>query len=248
MKNICITKSNDKFNKNLPYYTEYFKIYEIDVNSSIYKSYYSLNQNIDIFIFNASKITNEIISFANEFSDQKRFVIYLDTDANIDNLKQINRCNYLIKSNLNLDIEGLQIPSNLINETIYSDIDHSIVKKNQAIYFLDNEKSIPSNLTSRLLYPKTKIPIKMFNGDNINHYQNLGHLTEHSRKNILLESKILIYNNHEYINEAKICGCQTISLEKAETCSSIEELMDNSEPKDNQAYESYGQFIKDFIL
>lgn len=250
MKNICITKSNDKLNKNLPYYTEYFKAYEIDTaKNSIYKSYYSLGTNIDTFIFNLSKLTPEVISFINEFGEQKKCIIYIDTQDNQHAINNIKNCEYYIKSNIKLpNIEGTQVRSDLVNDVIYNHINIPD-KKNQAIYFLDNDQYIPSELSTKLLYPKTKIQIKMFNGDNIKHYQHLGYLPEHTRKNILLESTILIYTNNDYINEATMCGCKSIHLDRAQNCSTIEEL--SSLAESNTTHNNiipYSQFIKDFLL
>jgi len=248
MKNICITKLNDKLNKNLSYYTQYLSVYEINQNSSIYKGYYAMNENIDTFIFNLSAINKEIVSFINDFADQKIFFIYIDT-LNDQKIKDINFCSsikYITKPNTKLETESIQLPENIVNDIIYSDV---IIpeKKNQVVYFLDNYTNIPDSLMS-LLYPNTKIPIKMFNGQNIQHYQHLGYLNETSRKNMLLESKVMIYNNTEYNNEAKICGCNLIDLETAKSCRNISELLNASTDSTNSSYVSYSQFIKDFLL
>lgn len=250
MKNICITKSNDKLNKNLPYYKEYLSVYEINSNSSIYQGYYSMNENIDTFIFNLSLINKEIVSFINDFADQKICFIYVDISDNQKmqdmNLSSNTNIKYITKSNISLERDSIKLPDNMVNDIIYSEVTIPD-KKNQAIYFLDNQTNIPDNLAS-LLYPNTKIPIKMFNGENIQHYQHLGYLNEISRKNILLESSIMIYNNSEYNNEAQICGCNLVDIETVKNCNNISELLNASTSSTNSSYTSYSQFIKDFLL
>lgn len=248
MKNICITKSNDKLNRNLPYYKKYISVYEINSSSSIYQSYYTMKENIDIFIFNLSMMTKEIVSFIKDFSDQKTCFVYIDISDN-QKIKDVNlgdKVRYITKSHIDTDVEGIKLPNNVVNDLIYSQVNIA-EKKNQAVYFLDNDNSIPNSLLP-LLYPNTKIPIKMFNGENIQHYQHLGHLNETSRKNILLESSIMLYSDPCYNNEAQICGCNLVNLEKAKDCNSMSDLLSVSSNLTNSSYTSYSQFIKDFLL
>ena len=250
MKNICITKSNDKLNINLPYYTDLINLYEIDVAiNSIYKSSYTFKDKVDTFIFNLSKLNSELISFVSEFADIYRFIVYIDTE-DTDLVQQINsKCKYLVKDTIKVNIDNAhKLPEFIINDKIYSSLDLQSDKKNQLVYFLDNDTTIPNNL-NQILYPNTKLPIKMFNGPNISHPQCLGHLNELHRKNILLESAIYLYTNNLFNIEAYLCGCKLIDLNNIGTnIQDFEDVIQYADENAVQQYGTYSKFIEEFLL
>ena len=73
------------------------------------------------------------------------------------------------------------------------------------------KQKIPERLES-LLYPNSDKPINMFNSPHINHYQNMGTLSEAQKAQILKEYKYFINIDNNYIHEAKLCGCQIVEI------------------------------------
>lgn len=238
MKNICITKSNKKLNKNLPEYSsEDMRFLNFDPKQSIYKFYYSVSKNIDILLVNSSTINSEILSFISDFHDSIKTIIYYDDNQSYDiDANVINILDY----NSTLDIVGNKLPKFIINDKIYDNISIPKDKPYFITYFLDNNTFIPEKVNA-LLYPKTKLKIRMFNGENIKHYQNLGYINEKERMNILLESEIFLYNSNDYLCEAWMCRCKTVDL----TNQSID---DPTAPLENPEFTTYNQIIQDFIL
>lgn len=251
MKNICLTKSNDKLNLNLTHYTDILGLYEVDTsNSSIYKSYYSFKDKIDTFILNASKINNELLSFITEFINIHKFVIYLDINSPEIIQQTIDlQCVYLIKNQNNDNIPNSKIlPEFIINDRIYNRLDNNTSKINQIVYFLDEDKNIPSSVNN-ILYPNTKIPIKMFNGPNINHCQHVGYIDELDRKNVLVESSIYLYSNNYYNVEASLCGCKLINIAQIEkNIQTIDDLIKYVDKNSDTKYTTYNKFIEEILL
>lgn len=251
MKNICVTKSSDKLNSNLPYYTDSINLYEVDLSSnSIYKTYYSFQHKIDTFIFNLSKINNEIVSFISDFKNNHKYVIYVDTDNSkiLETIKDFE-CQYIIKNNINIHIDNsYKLPELIINDKLYGNLDAKVQKINQAVYFLDNKISIPDNLNN-ILYPNTKIPVKMFNNSDIHHCQLVGYVNESDRKDLLLESLIYLYSDDLYNVEASLCGCKLINVSKIDKdAKTIENITKHADSETYEKYTTYNNFIQEFLL
>jgi hypothetical protein len=211
MTNICITRQNSKFNRNIFYYkNSNYNMIEYVSGYGIYKYYFGMNTNIDLMIINASILSPEIESFIQEFHQKIKFIVYNDNDTKIFSDKYSNFIyKFLVHESLGLSNEII-LPKHIINDKIFHSLDIKH-KQKQYIYFLDNISSIPIQL-EQILYPNTVEPIKMFNGNNIKHYQHLGHITEEVRKDLLLESSDYLYSNNDYLMEAKLCGCNLIDI------------------------------------
>lgn len=239
MINICLTKQNKKLNRNLLYYTDESKrIFEYSFDQGIYKYYFAINQNIDVMIINASVLSPEIDSFISDFNNKIRFVIYNDTDSPGLSVKYKNMISkFLVHTNPE-SINDIILSKYIVNEKIYNNIEVP-AKTNQYVYFLDNNDTIPIQL-EQILYPNSSAVIKMFNGYKINHHQNLGHITEEIRKDILLESSDYLYSNDDYNMEAKLCGCNLIDVDK-------DNINLNDISTINDDYSTYGDLIKAII-
>lgn len=239
MKNICITKSNNKFNNNIIYYNQEINFIDLDFpKTSIYKHWYFHQQNIKHYIINASIISEEIVTFIQEFNSDIEFIIYFDifSDGLYELLQPIVK-----KTIVNYDINkenSIQLPKYIINDVLYTNISIPL-KKDQMIYFIDNNATLPLGLQSAL-YPNTNAKIKMFNNQSVQHPQNLGFLNETEKKNLLLESSTYCYSNEEYLAESMLCGCGALNVTDTfdiEQCYSPE-----------LEYITYGSFLKDHIL
>jgi hypothetical protein len=108
---------------------------------------------------------------------------------------------------------------------------------------MDNYETIPESI-SNYLYPKTNIPIKLFNNNSIAHYQNLGLLDESNKANILQSNKYYVSianNKNDYSLEASLCGSIVLDVDQIQNYETIE----YTEPKD---YYDLATFIKESIL
>jgi hypothetical protein len=239
MKNICITKSNNKFNNNILAYQQDAQFIEIDpAITSIYKNHYLYNEAIQTYIINASKISEETLSFIQEFNETVEFIIYFDIF--LENLYNLSKP--IVKKVIvdhNVDLEGaIKLPEHIVNDIIYTNTT-SCKKIDQMIYFIDNDNELPLGLQSAL-YPNTKLKIKMFNSPIIKHPQNLGFANEFDKKELLSESSIYCYSNPNYIAEASICGCKVLD---------VSEFCDPDKAQTLKVeYTTYGKFLKDNIL
>lgn len=237
MKNISIVKSNNKINRNLPYYSDTYNVSVYPKELSVYKYYYSINKQIDYFFINTSTINNEIGSFIKEFSKTIKIILICDNNTNI--IKEYTDHIHLAIGVENLDHKLYkQYNRFIINDKLYSNLTACDGKKDQLVYFLDNDMVIPQTLQNNL-YPNTKSVIKMFNGNSIVHPQHLGYIDENDRKNLLLESKFYLFNNTDYIVEAQLCGCLCIDIKDD---LNIENIAPNIE-----SYATYGDLLKDIL-
>lgn len=234
MKNISIAKSNNKLNLNINDYNTQYNITEFPINYGIYKYYYAINKNIDFFILDDSILNTEILSFMQENHRYMHFIIETQSKEIIQQYEQYT---YKFITNVVDNNKTVRRPSFILNDTIYKDIE-TTEKTDQLVYFLDNMQNIPDHLLKNL-YPNTKLPIKMFNGRHIQHYQHLGHINEVERKRILLESSVYLYTNTDYVLEAQICGCDCVDISEQFDLSNITDKITE--------YTTYDKFLKEIL-
>jgi hypothetical protein len=242
MRNICTTKSNKKLNNNLGYYnSEHIRFFEFDNKQSIYKMYYSSNKSIDTFIINSSQMNQEIIDFINQLGDSLKVIIYHD---DVTPINFGNKVQHIVDHHLDLD--GQKLPQFIINDKIYNDLPSTFTKNYDMVYFLDQDTSITEGL-SQLLYPNGKSQIRLFNGEKIQHYQNVGYINERERKNILLESKTLLFSNEDYVCEAVMCGCSVADISSNNPDIVFNNVSSPTTPENIQ-FTTYAKIIEEFIL
>ena len=135
-------------------------------------------------------------------------------------------------------MDGYKIPEFVVNNKIYTNINKT-EKLYPMVYFLDNDDKIPDCLYS-LLYPNTKLQIRLFNGSSIQHNQHLGFVDEETKKNILSETKTFLYTKTDYFCEACMCGCDTVNI----STGSIDKPIKTEVPP----FITYQKIIEDFIL
>jgi len=242
MRNICTTKSNKKLNNNLGYYnSEHIRFFEFDAKQSIYKMYYASNKSIDTFIFNSSQMNQEIIDFITQLGDGLKIIIYHDDNSEI-NLN--DKVHHIV--DYNIDLDGQKLPQFIINNKIYNNISSAFNKTYDMVYFLDQDMTIREGL-SQLLYPNWKSQIRLFNGEKIQHYQNVGSINEQERKNILLESKTLLCSNEDYVCEAMMCGCHVADI-SSDNPDIVFNNVNNPIMPENLQFTTYAKIIEEFIL
>jgi hypothetical protein len=239
MNNISITKSNNKFNKNIIINKD-VKFLEIDISQiNIYKYHYAYNEQNTLYIINTSLMSNEILSFIEEFHKSINFIIYHDIfDKTLFERLQSIATKHIVNYDID-QIGTIKLPKHMLNDNIYTNLAIDNNKTNQIVFFLDNKESIPIFLQSQL-YPNSKLPIRMFNNPKIEHPQNLGFCDEVQKKDILLQSQILCYIEEEYLAEAMVCGCKVLDINDSFDMDKV--YIPNVE------YTTYTQFLRNNIL
>lgn len=229
---IFIQRHNDRFINNI-YDTLVRMDHEVeqsDVNKDIYKIYHKYPFNIAIFI--ASKFSQDIAQFVSEFYNGKnpiKFIIYHDVLN-----EQIIQDYGGIVTNLSKDKKNntITIPR-LLNENIFRNTKTSR-NKGTYVVFLEHSKVLPEDLTKEL-YPASKKKIKMFNSPYIQHYQNIGLLSEQDKADILNSNEFFINIDNQYTDEAIACGAKIVDM------SDINK--ENTKQKKNTNVISYENFI-----
>jgi hypothetical protein len=135
----------------------------------------------------------------------------------------------------------IYIPTKLINTHIYYNDERL---RSESIVYLSprGATSLPNELVA-VLYPNSKLPIKIFDSPKIPHPQNLGTITEIEKGELLRSNRYyLTYNSDEYVLEAIECGCQIVD---------IDNIMDYTtkacakEPTDKVNYKDFLQGVFD---
>jgi len=212
-----------------------YSIHPVD----IYNIHYQINA--DVYIFDASYVSNEILQFINEYSEVsvKTYIYHSYTSLNKDMLKYIKKSKHIVPYNLFEEYKVykniIQFPEYIINDKIFykSNFEQRI---DRVAYFLDSDNEIPTNIQNNL-YPNTKdSKLLLFNNSKISHPQNLGLLSELDKAKILNEYQYFMCNKYnEYIAEAITCGCDLVdnNLNKVE--------------KDNLDITTFQKFIRDIL-
>lgn len=237
MNKLLIQQYNCKFINNIQLSTTNFceKII-IDTKNFLYKIYYQYQFTSIILI--DSLLSQEEYQFINEFGDIVKILIYVDTDAN--NYEHCNKNKiYGLLSHTKFDskYKVFKIPT-LVNNEIYMS-NRSIKKTDQIVSFIEDINVIPEKL-NEYLYPKSQLPIKLFNNENIIHPQNLGLVSESDKSLLLQESNYYLAITELYVPEAWACDCIVLSLDDLET-------LQATTYKHSQNFQSYSNFLKGLL-
>lgn len=239
MKTLLIPNINNKFYRNLAI----VQINNLNIvannellQGNIYGLYYRIK--FDYVIVPSSLLSNSIIQFAIEYASNVKVII--DIDSNLDNefIEAYKGVFYFLttSTNNNNNNRFLIKPQFIINEPLY---EKNINKENFIACFLDGCNSIPTALTDYLC-PNSLLKIKMFNGMNISHHQNIGMLNEIDKAEILKKAEYYLgLNDESYIIEAKLSGCKILNLD---TIKDMQEI-----PLNIPQYITYEQLLQDIL-
>jgi hypothetical protein len=236
IKNINLYLLSNKFNQNLEILkSRHFDIKIIPNNYSIYKYVYSNDiTNNSIFIFNSSIINEEINNFISFIGNRLPIYILIDSLFNKDILQ-------------NTFVKYIELPKYLINTELYSQ--SNLNKANQIVYFYEKDTET-LNKISELLYPKTNLPIKIFNSIDFEHPLNLGFVNEYDKKDILYESEYYLHgDNSSYLGEAVIAGCKCLNIDSKESIQDqIKNYNTNINKKISEEIIDYASFLKELFI
>jgi len=242
MKSILIQQSNNKFLQNCSLVSfDDISIIDIDIKNNLYQTFF--RHKPYSCLFSANMISQEIIQFCEDYHAQTNIYFFVSDNATYHNLKNrlsVDSIKYIGYNNLT----DLSIPDNLINSQIFYHSD--VLKQPAVVCFMDGLDTIPQDLMD-ILYPSTKIPIKLFNCPSIKHYQNLGFLNEKDKAEVLQNSTYYLDMGqpieYSYHKESIACGCITISIEDIKNDSYLSKIY---KPMDIPLI-SYNHFLKDTL-
>jgi len=210
MKKILLVQNfNTKFIKNTIYSAiDDTTIINADINNNLYKTYYRYQ--FTHIIFAAPLLSTEIIQFISDFSKSIKVFLYHDTfiDDAANVLSNTNITHIVNdKSYTNNKYNIININPYIINTSLFNKNGESDARNNSIIGFLDHYNFIPYKLND-YLYPKTKLPIKIFNAGNSPHHQNLGLVNDIEKSQLLKSNKYYLSLEYEkdYSIEAQACG------------------------------------------
>lgn len=225
---------NNKFTNNILYLNDQDIVVSTGNTENILYKIHS-KYNFNNYIFNTSLFNNEVAQFIAEYCSTIKIFIFHDQQPNIDILKEYEKFCINITQD---SVEGFDtkiVPKNIVNDITYKNT--SYPKDDSIVFFLDNLNEIPENIQN-LLYPNTKLKIKLYNNQNIKHPQNIGMISENDKALILNKSSYFISYNEYYEQEASICGCTILDYND----------LDLQKPKQvQQNYITYKQFLLDIL-
>jgi hypothetical protein len=231
MKSILIQKNNNKFINNLELCASPFDKHVVaETRGELYKLY-----QIDRFshiILNYSLISAEELQFIKDYGSETNIYIYNDIESQIEGIDKIKAILEHSKQIKHTN-KSIKIPTLINSEIFYSS---KIDKSNTIVCYLDNINELPSSLTE-YLYPKNKLPIKLFNNANIIHPQNLGLLSEKAKALMLQQSRYYLALNDYYVPEAWACDCEVLNIDDLKN-------LQSSQYKFSKKFQSYSNFLK----
>lgn len=222
-----------------------FDIYGVNIHQNLYKTVFRIQP--DYILFSGHHITNEIISFLDDYGNNNSsittiFMVWLD-DYSYKQVNEKYNVKHIIPINTN-DPNGsetniIHYPHNLLNTNLYYH-KNTQSKQESIIGFLEKTNDLPQTLIDNL-YPNKKMPIKLFNNKSIQTVHNLGKITEQEKAELLQKNKYYLNLNHDYDIAANACGCIVISLDQLDKYQTLEykQILD---------YTKHSQFLMEYIL
>jgi len=243
MKSLLIQQGPGKFLQNCSSISsEKIRIIDIAIDNNLYQTFF--RHKPDYCIFAANGISNEIVQFCQDYSGTTKIYFFVLNHNALSSLQNaIHDSNIKTIGYADTDII---IPPYLINDQLFYNKDNTN-RTDGIVCFMEGLSSIINSM-SDLLYPKTNIPIKMFNCPSIKHYQNLGMVTEPDKAALLQNHKYYLDINLDiglnYRTEAIACGCIPITIEDIAQNVYQKKSIDNITQSDTI---TYGRFLKEIL-
>jgi hypothetical protein len=235
MKNIFVQNTYNKFINNLHYVNlPEVKFHFNTVNNNLYKLHF--NDGVSNFIFSASSMNNEIISFTDDSSVENINVFIYHDIYNEYLIKIMSKYKHIVDEDDYNEL-GIKFDKNIINSSLYFN-NPNITKKDRMILFLEKKSTIPESIKDFLHRSDKKI--LMFNNSEIIHDQNIGFLSELNRSEVLQESSYFICDNGYYGLEAQLCGCKILDIDDIS-----KDITDNY---DCTKHKQYVEFIGEMLV
>lgn len=237
MNNLLVQNCNSKFIQNIiNLKIDNVNIIGTSINNNLYKLYYTYG--ITHCLFKAELLNKEMVDFIKEFSNNGVRCFIHHNSPVITTIKEFMNYNVIhLSSSDSTDI--IAVPNNLINSKMF--FNNYQQRSDSIVCFC--EFSILPEFLSDYLYPKTLLPIKLFNNSKISHPQNLGLISESDRAKILQTNKyyLALSEDDQYILEAQHCGAIILQIDQLNNYKNTQ----YSEPRISI---EYIDFVKDIIL
>lgn len=202
----------------------------------------------DIFILPSNEYTQEFHDYITEYHNNTKIFIFANNL--VVNTKIINFWN---SANITVISKAEWFPEQspekcLSYESLYDDDIYKNLNKprnNKIAVYLSSDDEKNNSLLYEVLYPKTNLPLVLFNSPTFKNNQNVGMLTSEDSCRVLNTfSKLIDIDNRFYL-EASACGIDI--LENGEN---IKEIINNNILKQIKPYEnkSYSSFVKETFL
>lgn len=233
---IFIDSYNTKFMQNM----RISHNHDIHIVSDNHKGQlYKLHQQqkISAYIFSLSGLNTETLQFINDYYNNIKIFIYHDIE-NIDLIDKIPQCIHLVHNETIKNNNIIYIPQLINNKIFNSSINTSKKNNDSIICFMDQLSNISIEL-KELLYPNTKLKIKLYNLLEP-HPQNLGWVSEEDKFKLLTNNKFYLSLNELYNQEAVLCGCEVFTIDGLKQNKNINSHI-------NMEYQTYTNFLTNIL-
>jgi hypothetical protein len=193
----------------------------------------------------SSSINSEVLQFINEFSNKSDLKIILYHDQinedllNIDSNNLIHLIDIKYKYSINKKQKNIRYVPLLVNKQLFNTNNSPKQRSNTIICFIDELENIPDYLI-KYLYPKSKLPIRLFNNSNIKHPQNLGLLSEPDKSMLLKQTEFYLAIDDYYAPEALLSGCKVLDMKELDT-------MTVNKYKHQKDYDTYTTYLENML-
>jgi hypothetical protein len=254
---------SNKFTQHIAYDLVAYGAVDNYIPGELFDKFYSDEENENHkYIFCASTINSETIGFIRETPYPNNVFLYFD---------KLNKSLYKDASDRGVkclvgakDFATIKNPKSCIKlDHYYSEYLLNILDRKKTIPNIDiitslySLNKIPEEIES-IIYPNSNLNIKMFDGYEINHPQNLGFLDDLSFIELINNCQLLIAINNIYLPYALLLQKQAIAMESnnwiKKTALTKEILEDRSKiPEPSLSIQdirnnSYKNFIEKYIL
>ena len=225
-----IQPANNHFTKHFVYDLAMIEQPSGAVPGGIFDHYHINKKDISGYLFQASMINQEILDFIQNFRSNTKIYLYFDkfNQQLYNDASEMVRC-IVKESSLNKN-NTLKNKNTIKFTLLYSErllqlagIGEEQKDNGEIIVDLSDLEELPKSLEN-ILYPNTKLKIKLFNNDKINHIQNLGFVPDLDMIKVIDSCSTYIDTNLNYLLYAVLLDKRTIATEPNSIIKKTKEL------------------------
>jgi len=233
------------------------------VPGKLFDQYHMHKKDISGYLFQSSMINKEIIDFIQKFNKYTKIYLYFDKF----NLQLYNDASSMIRCIIREDLatskqSQIKQKNTIKANAMYSEqlinsvkLPDNRIETEDILADISDIEKLQESL-EKILYPNSKLKIKLFNSSTINVSQNLGFVDDETMVRMIDSCKLYIDTNLNYLLYALILDKQTIALENNSFLKKTKEItedvissVDKSKLQINDIVKnSYKNFIQKHIL
>lgn len=232
------------------------------VPGALFDYYHAHKKDISGYLFQASNINKEIIDFIQNFKSSTKIYLYFDkfNQQLYDDASSMIRC--IVKDEPSNKSMVLKSKNTIKTTPMYSEqllrglnLSESTNTNEDILADISDLQKLPVCLED-VLYPKTKMRIKLFNNQSINHIQNLGFVDDTEMVTMINDCKLYIDTNNNFLSYALILDKPLIALETNSLVKKTKEINEETIQSTQQSKidlkdilkNSYHNFIQKYLL